>query len=270
MTSTWNWLRTPKWIVRQQRRHPSIQPHYWATTYSIRCHWKSNSCWSRYVHMGINGCRHRALNRYGLFQLSEINEKLAEVPVTSDSYMIHILQRHRDILNVSELFVHCINRPKLVTAPRVFVICRATSKNSKRSMPITTHESSGRNCCVARASVLPHRIHRIWRRWIGATCISRRADTCMGKWPRPCMQYLSIVFVHSFRFRFCPFDAAHQFSFNGQWSNQHRYGNQGTSAVTAAAIQTFTDSIQWYIESISAHIQVSRCSLPVGLIEKNI
>lgn len=38
------------------------------------------------------------------FQLTEINDNMAEIPLTSDSYMIHTLQRHRDILNV--IFVH--------------------------------------------------------------------------------------------------------------------------------------------------------------------
>lgn len=38
--------------------------------------------------------------KYCLFQLSEINDKMTEVPLTSDSYMIHTLQRHREILNV--------------------------------------------------------------------------------------------------------------------------------------------------------------------------
>lgn len=37
---------------------------------------------------------------FSLSQLSEINDKMAEIPLTSDSYMIHTLQRHREILNV--------------------------------------------------------------------------------------------------------------------------------------------------------------------------
>lgn len=36
-----------------------------------------------------------------MLQLSEINDKMAEIPLTADSYMIHTLQRHREILNVS-------------------------------------------------------------------------------------------------------------------------------------------------------------------------
>lgn len=42
------------------------------------------------------------------FQLSEINDKMAEVPLTSDSYMIHTLQRHREILNVIVDFIENI------------------------------------------------------------------------------------------------------------------------------------------------------------------
>lgn len=34
-----------------------------------------------------------------LEKLSEINDKMSEIPLTSDSYMIHTLQRHREILN---------------------------------------------------------------------------------------------------------------------------------------------------------------------------
>lgn len=39
-----------------------------------------------------------------LLQLSEINDKMSEIPPTSDSYMIHTLQRHREILNVNIVF----------------------------------------------------------------------------------------------------------------------------------------------------------------------
>lgn len=37
------------------------------------------------------------------FQLSGLNEKMSELPVTGTTAMIHTLQRHRDILNV---FIH--------------------------------------------------------------------------------------------------------------------------------------------------------------------
>lgn len=33
---------------------------------------------------------------------------MSEVPLTSDSYMIHTLQRHREILNVSVLFAYMV------------------------------------------------------------------------------------------------------------------------------------------------------------------
>ncbi|XP_031626013.1 Golgi SNAP receptor complex member 1 [Contarinia nasturtii] len=34
-----------------------------------------------------------------LDKLSEINDKMSEIPLTADSYMIHTLQRHREIFN---------------------------------------------------------------------------------------------------------------------------------------------------------------------------
>lgn len=44
---------------------------------------------------------------FGAFQLSEINDKMTEIPLTTDSYMIHTLQRHREILNV--ILIWCNN-----------------------------------------------------------------------------------------------------------------------------------------------------------------
>lgn len=80
---------------------------------------------------------------------------MSEVPLTSDSYMIHTLQRHREILNVS-LAVYL---PDLEFTVILVFICnlRVIDRNSIKFKPITPHEWNVRNYYEVRALDHHHR-----------------------------------------------------------------------------------------------------------------
>lgn len=71
---------------------------------------------------------------------------MAEIPVTADSYMIHTLQRHREILNVKTDCLDTISQQM-----SLFVLfSRATSKNTTKFRQITQRVLSVKSCYVAR------------------------------------------------------------------------------------------------------------------------
>lgn len=90
---------------------------------------------------------------YFSVQLTDINDKMSEIPLTSDSYMIHTLQRHREILNVCLWFAYSF-------LPLVFnFIChsyRDTNKNLVKFKQIIQLELNERNYFVVQAFLVHH------------------------------------------------------------------------------------------------------------------